>query len=121
MTKLSMLFTELYQNWLYSLSYNDRIIYETVGRVSRTQVLGFINQAVNLAMCRVLRKVRFLLMVEGGGRVRWLRTCKVANSAVKKSVRSWKGFTKAIKKLPLLGVCVISQIDSGGTRHSACA
>jgi hypothetical protein len=34
---------------IYSLSYNDRILCETVSKVSRTDVLAFLNEAIRIS------------------------------------------------------------------------
>ena len=34
---------------IYSLSYNDRILCETVSKVSRTDVLAFLNEAIQIS------------------------------------------------------------------------
>jgi hypothetical protein len=52
---------------MYSLSYNARIICETISRVSRTQILEFINQAVQLSDVPDVEKDKVLVDSRGQG------------------------------------------------------
>jgi hypothetical protein len=52
---------------IYSLSYDDRVVCETVSRVSREQVLGFIDQAVQLSDVPDVEKGEVLADTRGRG------------------------------------------------------
>jgi hypothetical protein len=52
---------------IYSLSYNDRIICETVSKVSRSDVLAFLNQAIQVSDVPDVEKGEVLVDSRGTG------------------------------------------------------